>query len=76
MSSDLSHEYALGQFTVKESGGQFFVTKTGFNKYGKPYKSLRHACHAIARRLEAEYVERKSRRLAFNKKYAVKRRAA
>ena len=54
MSSDLSHEYTLGEFTVKESGSRIFVTRTGFNRYGKHHKSLRHACAAIARKLEAE----------------------
>ena len=76
MSSDLSHIYALDSYTIKESGGRFFISKTGTNRYGRPYASLRHACIAITRRMEAEYVERKNRRLAFNKKYSVKRRAA
>ena len=76
MSSDLSHEYAVGPWIVRESNGRFFISRTGTNRFGKPYVTLRHACTAIARKLEAEYVERKNRRLAFNKKYAVKRRAA
>lgn len=76
MSSDLSHEYSLGPYCVREHDGKFFVAQTGTKSWGKPHKTLRHACTAIARKLEAEYVERKNRRLAFNKKYAVKRRAA
>lgn len=77
MSSDLSHVYALGSYAVRETDdGKFFVAPIGTTKWGKPHKSLRHACTAIARKLEAEYVDRKNRRLAFNKKFAVKRRAA
>jgi hypothetical protein len=74
--SDLSHTYSLGPYTIREDGGRFFVGLTGTKNFGKPHKTLRHACTAIARNLEAEYVERKNRRLAFNKKFAVKRRAA
>jgi len=72
----LSHVYSLGPYSIKEEAGKFFVAPTGTTKFGKPHKTLRHACTAIARKLEAEYVDRKNRRLAFNKKYAVKRRAA
>lgn len=76
MSSDLSHEYAVGLWTIRESDGQFLVAASGSKKWSKGHKTLRHACTSIARRMEADYVEWKSRRLAFNKKYAVKRRAA
>jgi hypothetical protein len=76
VSSDLSHVYALDSYTIKESGGRFFIAKTGTNRYGRPYASLRLACLGITRRMEAEYVERKNRRIAYNKKFAVKRRVA
>ncbi len=76
MSSDLSHEYARGIWTIRESDGRFFVAASGSKKWSKGHKTLCHACMSIARRMEADYVERKNRRLAFNKKYAVKRRAA
>ncbi len=74
--SDLSHTYSLGSNTIREDGARFFVGLTGTNSFGKSHETLRHACTSIARKLEAEYVERKNRRLAFNKKFAVKRRAA
>ena len=35
--------------------------RTGSNNYGKPYKSLRLACTAIARKLEEEYTTRRQR---------------
>ena len=72
----LSHTYSLGPYTIKEEGGKFFVAVTGTNRYGKPHKTLRHACTSIARRLEADFINRKNSRLAFNKKFAAKRRAA
>jgi hypothetical protein len=74
--SDLSHTFTVDGFTIKEANGRFFIVHTGTDRYGKPYATLRHACTAIARNVEADYVERKNRRLAFNKKFAVKRRAA
>lgn len=76
MTPDLSHTYSVGPFTINEDGERFYIAPSGTNRYGKAYKTLRHACSAIARKLEAEYVERKNRRIAFNKKYAMKRRAA
>lgn len=76
MSSDLSHEYSVGPFLIKEKDGQFFISTSSSTRYGRPYKTLRHACLAASRKMEAQFVERKNRREAFNKKFLVKRRAA
>jgi hypothetical protein len=76
VSSDLSHVYSLGAYCIKEKGDKLYVAQTGTTNWGKPHRSLRHACSSIARKLEAEYVERKNRRIAFNKKYAVRRGVA
>lgn len=76
MSSDLSHVCGLGPYSIKEGAGKFFVAPSRTTRFGKSYKTLRHSCTAIARKLEAEYVERRIPRLAFNKKFAVERRVA
>ena len=52
---------ALSSWTIKETDGQFRITKTGIKQYGRAYKTLRNALLAIARKHEEEYTRRRTR---------------
>lgn len=53
--------FSLKGYTVKCKHNQFFVSPTGLNRWAGPYKSLRHATTAIARKLSREYAQRDRR---------------
>jgi hypothetical protein len=60
----VAHVYALRSYTIKEHGGQFFVSPTGIegtHRWSKPYATLQRATTAIARKLQREFVRRHSR---------------
>jgi hypothetical protein len=63
MKSKLSeaHVFALKGFTIKTTGGKFFVSPTGRSTWSGPYKSLHHATTAIARKLAREFIKRATR---------------
>lgn len=54
--------YALRGWTVKIEGGKFYIAPTiafqDRKTWKGPYKTLPHACTAIARKLQAEFVKR------------------
>lgn len=56
---------ALTSWTIRQSGDRFYICPTGTGKYGRKYKTLRHACMGIARKLEAEYARRKARSASY-----------
>ncbi len=53
--------FALKGFTIKTTGGKFFVSPTGRDTWSGPYKSLQHATTAIARKLAREFTDREKR---------------
>ena len=55
------HVFALGAWTIKEADGKFYTKRTDTPSFGKPHKTLRHACTAVARKLEEEFTTRKAR---------------
>ena len=63
--------FALKAWTIKESGGKYFISATGrFEdkpQWGKGYKSLQSACSAVARKLAEEWAERNARRCKFHR---------
>jgi hypothetical protein len=62
--------FALKAWTIKESGGKYYISPTGcFDdrvRWSKPYQTLQRACTAIARKLAAEWQERDERRRHFH----------
>lgn len=62
--------FALKAWTIKESGGKFYVAPTAaFDdklKWSKPYATLQRATTAIARKLADEWLQRNERRLKFH----------
>ena len=59
-----AHVYALRSYTIREQGGEFFVSPTGIegtHRWSKPYATLQRATTAIARKLQREFVRRHSR---------------
>ena len=56
-----SRVFALKGFTIKSEHDKFFVSPTGYADWSGPYKSLRHATTAIARKLAREFTERNAR---------------
>jgi hypothetical protein len=58
--------YALSGYTIKEDHGRYFITKTALwgasHQWSKAYGSLTQATNAIARHLEREWTDRKTRR--------------
>ena len=59
-----AHVYALRSYTIKEQGGEFFVSPTGMersHRWSKPYGTLQRATTAIARKLQREFARRHSR---------------
>lgn len=56
---------ALKGYSIKTERGKYYVSPTAHfeqkPQWAGPYRSLKHACTAIARKLEAEYVKREAR---------------
>ena len=59
MLATLDVVFRLRTWAIYRRKGKFFVSTEDHPKnLGKPYKSLRHACTAIARKMEIEWNER------------------
>lgn len=63
--------FALQAWTIKESGGKFFIAPTARFEdkpnWSKGYTSLQSACSAIARRHAEEWTQRNARRCKFHR---------
>jgi hypothetical protein len=63
--------FALRAWTIKESGGKYFIAPTGRfddrEKWSKGYKSLQAACSGIGRKLAEEWSARNARRAKFHR---------
>ncbi len=58
------HTYALKSWTIRKRGEQFFIAasaQSGHHKWRGPYRNLRRATTAIARKLEWEFTRRQNR---------------
>jgi len=61
MLQSLNLLFGLKSWTIRHYKGKYYISPTaceGKHKWGRGYKSLRHACNAIARHLEREWTER------------------
>jgi hypothetical protein len=56
-----THVYALGSWTIKKVGEEFFIAATaqsGTHRWRGPYANLHRATTAIARKLQMEFASR------------------
>ena len=62
MLQSLNPVFALQSWSIKQVKGRYYIAPTaceGKHKWhAKAYRSLPHACNAIARKLEAEWTTR------------------
>ena len=62
MHGTLNPVFRLKSWTVRKYKERFYISCLEHPKdWGKPYKTLRHACTTISRKLEAEWTERARR---------------
>jgi hypothetical protein len=58
------HVYALACYGIKLKDGKYYVQRVNHLGWSKPYATLKRATTAIARKLEAEWVQRHARMTA------------
>ena len=62
MHGTLNPVFRLRSWTVRKNKDRLYISCDEHPKeWGRSYKTLRHACNAVSRKLEAEWTERARR---------------